>query len=96
LFPLLTAGWLHLVLYFSTEYHNSRQNIIIVFLKNLVDIWDLGVRLGQVFLGFHKSKLVCSVHQPNHYIAATFLYLPISWVTAIDVCKKEYQIADPF
>ncbi len=29
---------LHLVLYFSTEYHNSRQNIIIPIWKYLVDI----------------------------------------------------------
>ncbi len=38
-FPMLTANWLHLqVMYFSTEYHNSRQNIIILFWKYLVDI----------------------------------------------------------
>ncbi len=35
---MLTAEWLHLVLYYSTEYHNSRQNILIQFLKYLVDI----------------------------------------------------------
>ncbi len=38
LFPMLTVEWLHLVMYFSTEYHNSTQNIIILFLKYLVDI----------------------------------------------------------
>ncbi len=37
-FGNLTAEWLHLVLYFSTEYHNSRQNIMILFWKYLVDI----------------------------------------------------------
>jgi hypothetical protein len=36
LFPLLTAEWLHLVLYFSTEDHNSRQ--IFMFWKYLFDI----------------------------------------------------------
>ncbi len=38
LFPMLTAEWLHQVLCSSTEYSNSRQNIIIVFWKYLVDI----------------------------------------------------------
>ncbi len=39
LFPMLTAEWLHLLLYFSTtEYHNSRQNITILFWKYVVDI----------------------------------------------------------
>ncbi len=38
LFYVLTAEWLHLVQYFSTEYPNPRQNIIILFLKYLVDI----------------------------------------------------------
>ncbi len=37
LFPMLTAEWLRLVLYFSTEYDNSRQNIIILFWKYLID-----------------------------------------------------------
>jgi hypothetical protein len=35
---MLTADKLHLALYFSPEYHNSRQNIIILFSKYLVDI----------------------------------------------------------
>jgi len=35
---MLTVEWLHLVMYFSTEYHNSTQNIIILFLKYFVDI----------------------------------------------------------
>jgi hypothetical protein len=39
LFPMLTAVCLHLLLdYFSTKYHNSRQNVIILFWKYLVDI----------------------------------------------------------
>ncbi len=36
LFPMLTAEWLHL--YFSTEYHNSRQNKIVLLWKYLADI----------------------------------------------------------
>jgi hypothetical protein len=32
---------MHSVLYFSTEYHNSRQNILILFCKYLVDIWEI-------------------------------------------------------
>jgi hypothetical protein len=36
LFPLLTAEWLHPVLYFSTEYYNSR--LIILIWKYLLDI----------------------------------------------------------
>jgi hypothetical protein len=35
---MLTAEWLHLVLYFFPENHNSRQNIRILFWKYLVDI----------------------------------------------------------
>jgi hypothetical protein len=35
---MLTAEWLKLVLYFSTEYSNSRQSIIVLFWKYLVDI----------------------------------------------------------
>jgi hypothetical protein len=39
LFPMLRYKWLHLlVLYFSTEYHNSRHYNIILFWKYLVDI----------------------------------------------------------
>jgi hypothetical protein len=38
LFPLLTAEWLHLKRYLSTEIHNYRQNIIILFWKYLVDV----------------------------------------------------------
>ncbi len=37
-FPMLTAEWLHLVLYFSTEYQNSGQNIKIPFRKYVVYI----------------------------------------------------------
>jgi hypothetical protein len=36
---MLIAEWLHLVQDFSTEYHNSRQNIIILFWKYLVSIF---------------------------------------------------------
>jgi hypothetical protein len=38
LVPMLAAEWLHLLLYFSTEYRNSRQIILILFWKYLVDI----------------------------------------------------------
>jgi hypothetical protein len=38
LIPMLTAEQLHLVMYFSTEYHYSKQNIIILFWKYFVDI----------------------------------------------------------
>jgi hypothetical protein len=31
--PMLAAEWQHIVLNFSTEYHNSIQNIIILFWK---------------------------------------------------------------
>ncbi len=40
LFPKMTAEWLHLILYFSTEYDNSRENIAILFCKYVFDIWD--------------------------------------------------------
>jgi hypothetical protein len=35
---MLAAEWLHKVWQFSTEYHNVRQNISILFWKYLVDI----------------------------------------------------------
>jgi hypothetical protein len=35
---MLTAEWLHLEQYFSTEYHISSQNIVILVWKYLVDI----------------------------------------------------------
>ncbi len=41
LFPMLTAEWLHLqdcILYFSQEYHNSRQSTIILFWKYFINI----------------------------------------------------------
>jgi len=34
---MLSAEWLHLGLYFAPEFNNSRQNIIILFWKYLVD-----------------------------------------------------------
>jgi hypothetical protein len=37
LFSVLSAEWLHLGLYFAPEFNNSRQNIIILFWKYLVD-----------------------------------------------------------
>ncbi len=61
LFPMLTAEWLHfnLVLFDSTEYHNSRQNIIIMFWKYFVDITrEAWLNL---FWVIHKWKIVCSV-----------------------------------
>ncbi len=49
---MLTAELLYLVLYwfFSTEYHNSGQNIIILFLI-----------LGKSLWGVHKSEIAFSV-----------------------------------
>jgi hypothetical protein len=57
LFPMLTAAWLHLVLYFSTEYHKSRQDVLILFWKYLIDI------RSQAWLNIYvdKWKTVCSV-----------------------------------
>ncbi len=41
--PMQTTEWLHLVLYFSTEYHDSGNTIIILLCKKFVDIcvWGL-------------------------------------------------------
>jgi hypothetical protein len=44
--------------HFSTEYHNSRQNTIILFWKYLVDIRS--VDWLKSILGMHKWKIVCS------------------------------------
>jgi hypothetical protein len=63
LFPMLTAEWLHLGQYFFTEYNSSRQNIIILFWKYLVDIrseswlnlfWE-NIN-GKLFASFAKAK----------------------------------------
>jgi hypothetical protein len=37
LFSMLSTKWLHLGLYFAPEFNYSRQNIIILFWKYLVD-----------------------------------------------------------
>jgi hypothetical protein len=42
LVPLMAAEWLRQVLYFCTEYHNSRKNILILFWKYVVDIRSAG------------------------------------------------------
>ncbi len=57
---MLTAEWLHLLLfwYFSTEYHNSRQNIIILIWIYLFDIRSCA--LAKSVLGIHKRKHFCS------------------------------------
>jgi hypothetical protein len=62
LFPLLTAEWLHL-LYFSTEYHNSRQKIVILFCIYILLI--LEVRLVYIFFGKTEVEncLKCSLER---------------------------------
>jgi hypothetical protein len=47
--------------YFSTEYRNSGQNIIIRFCKYLVDVWRKAWL--SLFGNIYKSKIVCSVHE---------------------------------
>jgi hypothetical protein len=56
LFSMLTAERLHLVPYFSTEYHNPREKIIILFWKYLVNINKLG--LVKSFFGIHLYCLL--------------------------------------
>ncbi len=51
LFPMLTAESLHLALYFSTEYRDSRQNIIIVFLR--IFLWYQKWGMATSFLRIH-------------------------------------------
>jgi hypothetical protein len=65
LFPMLTDEWLHLFLYFSSEYHNSGQNIIIQFWKNLVDIRSEVNKVSNLFLEYiivcgAATTVVCS------------------------------------
>ncbi len=55
---MLTAMAASSILYFSTECHNSWQNIIILFCKYLADIWESG--LAMFFFWIHKTKIVCS------------------------------------
>jgi hypothetical protein len=56
--PTRTAEWLHQVLYFSREYDDSRQNIIILFWKYLIEIrFEAWLNL----FWEHKWKIVCSV-----------------------------------
>ncbi len=54
LFSLLKAEWLHLVLYFSTAYCNSRENVIILFL----DIF-----WGDFFLSYNIQH--CFICRPS-------------------------------
>ncbi len=72
MFPMLTSEWQHLhstctvVLHVSSEYHNSRQNIIIMFWKYLVDIsreallklfWEhINEKLFAVFMCFPIAR----------------------------------------
>jgi hypothetical protein len=52
---MLPAELLHLVQYFSTDYHNSVQNAIILYWKHLVDIWESG--LAKFFWEYINRKL---------------------------------------
>jgi hypothetical protein len=67
---LLTAEKLHVVLYFSTEYHTSKQNIIIL-IANIYLIFGIILDWGLAisFLGIRKSKIVWS-----GYMAAGVAY----------------------
>jgi hypothetical protein len=56
LFPTMTAECAHISL---QNYPNSRQNIIIMIWKYLVDI---RCEAWLNFLGIHKWKIVCSAH----------------------------------
>jgi hypothetical protein len=55
LFPMVTAEWLLLVMYFSTDYYDSRQNIIILFCKYLADLRS--VAWQNLFWEFINGKL---------------------------------------
>ncbi len=66
------------VLYFSTEYHNSRQNIITLFRKYFVDTRS-EARLN-LFFGTHKWKIVCHVvwfccAMPSKFLSTYFLLM---------------------
>jgi hypothetical protein len=67
LFPMLTAVWLHQLLYFSSEDHKSRQNIIILFRKYLVDIVDI---ISEAWLNFFWEYIKIKLF-------AVFAYPPI-------------------
>ncbi len=47
LYPMHKAECLHLVMYFSAEYHYSEQNILLLFWKYL---GDPGSEVWQIFL----------------------------------------------
>ncbi len=56
---MLAAEWAEysIVVLYRISYW---QNIIILFCKYLVDIWEWG--LAESILGIYKLKIVCSVH----------------------------------
>ncbi len=54
LFPMLTAEQLHLLLYFCTECHNFIKNIIFLFCKYLVDLWEK--INGKLFVVYSKTS----------------------------------------
>jgi hypothetical protein len=70
-------AWLHPVLYYSTDYQNSRQNIIILFWIYLVDIGSK-TKLN-LFWELHKWKIVCSVAVEN----PSSLSLPPLWMRKV-------------
>jgi hypothetical protein len=96
MFIMLTSEWLHLVLYFSTEYHISRQNIIILFWKYLVDIrreaWQK--KFWEYIHGkfVFKTQTVFYLYNQNHQTRKCDA-VQTSWHTVAD--EKVWNILIP-
>jgi|LakMenE18May11ns_1017448.scaffolds.fasta_scaffold9383583_1 hypothetical protein len=59
---------MHLLLYFSTEYRDSKLNIVIL-ITNIQLTFEIEAWLN--FLYIHKLKIVCSVgHQMDIFLKA--------------------------
>jgi hypothetical protein len=71
LIPMLKAERLHLVLHFSTEYHNFKPNIIILFWKNFVDIRSED---WLILFGEHINGKLFAVYLLYKYILCLRVY----------------------
>ncbi len=65
------------VLYYSTEYHNSRQNIIVLFCKYLVDIRSSAWLI--IFWKYLKGKLFKLQFLGRTLYVTSYLYNKHTW-----------------
>ncbi len=89
--PRLTAEWLEV--YFSTDYHNAWRNVIILFWKYWVGIWEWG--LARSFLEYKIQKLfaVCCLSD-IHIMESNGRHVPV--VAKVHYCIINIHICSVF